>query len=350
MSFLTRPFLARSIITSGIQAVERLPLPDAMLRAAVASLISRNPLPAEPCAKADAQFADAMRKSPIAVHTADANRQHYELPAEFFQLVLGPRRKYSCCYYDGPDTTLADAELRSLDITMARAGLADGQRILELGCGWGSLSLEMAERFPNARITAVSNSHSQRRFIESQVRARGLANLDVVTANMADFRPTGRFDRIVSVEMLEHIANWPALFSRVAPALEADGSMLVHVFSHRARAYRFDHDDPTDWIARHFFTGGLMPSDGLMRQFSEHFAVEDEWRWSGSHYARTARDWLANFDNNEIDVSSALKAVYGADTPLWHRRWRLFFLAVEGLFGHSDGAEWGVKHYRLRRP
>lgn len=342
-------FLTNTLIAGGIHAVERLPLPDPVLRAAVASLVARNTLPSEPSAEADAEFAREMRQQPIALHTADANRQHYELPADFFRLVLGPRRKYSCCYYDTRETTLAEAELRALYITIERAGLAEGQRILELGCGWGSLSLTMAERFRTARITAVSNSHSQRRFIEAEARSRGLTNLEVLTANMTDFTPTGRYDRIVSVEMLEHIANWPALFSRVVPALEPDGRMLVHVFSHRSRAYRFDHNDPTDWIGRYFFTGGLMPSDGLMRQFSDLVAVEDEWRWAGSHYARTARDWLANFDRNDAQVLSVLRPVYGPETAVWHRRWRLFFLAVEGLFTHRDGTEWGVKHYRLRR-
>ncbi len=343
-------YIPLSIIIGAIHAVERLPLPDPVLRAAVATMVARNPLPPEPSSEADADFARAMRILPVAVHTDEANRQHYELPPEFFSLVLGPHRKYSCCYYDKPGTTLAEAELRALEITAERAGLADGQRILELGCGWGSLSLFMAERFPRATITAVSNSHGQRQFIEAEAARRGLGNLRVITADMTAFEPEGMFDRMVSVEMLEHIANWPALLARLTPHLTADGCMLVHVFSHRTRAYRFDHDDPTDWIAQHFFTGGLMPSDGLMRQFPDIVRVDEEWRWDGRHYARTARDWLANFHRNEAQTLAILRQVYGDATPLWHRRWRLFFLAVEGLFAHRDGAEWGVKHYRLRHP
>lgn len=341
-------YIPKFIIAGAIQAVEALPLPDTVLRAAVASMVARNPLPAEPSAAADAAFAEAMRRLPIAVHTADANRQHYELPPGFFGLVLGPRRKYSCCFYDNPDATLAEAEVRALEITCERAQLADGQRILELGCGWGSLSLYVAERFPHANVTAVSNSHGQRRFIETEANKRGLSNLTVITANMVDFCPDGEFDRIVSVEMFEHIANWAGLLSRLKPHLARDGSMFVHIFSHRTSPYRFDQCDPTDWIAQHFFTGGLMPSDGLMRQFSDLLIVDEEWRWNGSHYARTARHWLHNFDRHEASALSLLEPVYGADTALWHRRWRLFFLAVEGLFAHRGGEEWGVKHYRLR--
>jgi cyclopropane-fatty-acyl-phospholipid synthase len=244
--------------------------------------------------------------------------------------------------------TLDQAEARALEDTAAHADLADGQRILELGCGWGSLTLFMAERYPAAAITAVSNSHAQRRHIETEAAARGLTNITVVTADMNDFAPSALFDRVVSVEMFEHMANWRALLRRIASWLAPDGRVFVHVFAHRAQPYRFDHRDPADWIAQHFFTGGIMPSHGLMRQFPECFTVEQEWRWNGRHYQRTALDWLANFDAHRARINRILAETYGAEARVWERRWRLFFLATAGLFGHAGGEEWGVSHYRLR--
>lgn len=339
--------LPATLVAPAIRMVERTPLPDALLRRAISTLIETRTRPLQPSAERDKVFAESMKVRAIALHTDDANRQHYELPPEFFGLVLGPHRKYSCCFYESPSSTLAEAESAALEITGRRARLADGQRILELGCGWGSLSLWMAARYPNARITAVSNSHGQRRYIEQTAAARGLGNLTVITADMNRFEPQGSYDRVVSVEMFEHISNWPALLSRVRAALAPDGLMLVHVFSHRTLPYHFDHTDKTDWIAQHFFTGGIMPSDGLMHQFPELFRVVEDWRWSGEHYARTARHWLENYDRSEPQILAILRDVYGGDAKLWQRRWRLFFLATEGLFGHARGEEWGVKHYLL---
>jgi cyclopropane-fatty-acyl-phospholipid synthase len=232
-------------------------------------------------------------------------------------------------------------------VSATHAALGDGQRILELGCGWGSLSLWMARNYPAARITSVSNSHSQREYITGLARAHGLANLDVITADMNDFQPLGRFDRVVSVEMFEHMANWQSLLRCMRDCLEADGRMFMHVFSSKLAPYRFSADDKDDWIAQHYFTGGIMPSRGLIRQFPESFTVDAEWFWNGVHYARTAQDWLKNFDRNSDAIFAILKGVYGADARLWQRRWRLFFLATAGLFGHSSGEEWGVSHYRL---
>jgi len=232
--------------------------------------------------------------------------------------------------------------------TALHAELCDGQDVLELGCGWGSLSLWMAAHFPGSRITAVSNSSGQRCYIEHTANQRGLTNLRVVTADMNRFEPEGQFDRVVSVEMFEHMANWGALLARVRLWLRPAGKLFVHVFSHRAAPYRFDHGDQADWIAQHFFTGGIMPSHGLIRQFSHLFTVENEWRWSGSHYARTADDWLANYDRNADAITPILRDVYGEQAAVWRRRWRLFFLATSGLFGHDGGAAWGISHYKLR--
>lgn len=338
-----------SLIASAISVVERAPLPDSVLRMGVGYLVgrTRERLNTAPPAAGEA-FVREMTKFPIAIHTGEANAQHYEVPARFFELTLGPRRKYSCCYYDAPETTLAQAEERALEETALHAGLADGQAILELGCGWGSLSLFMAQKYPNARITAVSNSSSQRAFIEAQAARLGLANLSVITADMNDFTTSGRFDRIVSIEMFEHMSNWRPLLRRLHEWLATDGRVFIHIFTHRNQPYRFDHAEKADWIAQHFFTGGIMPSRQLIHGFPDLFTVEEEWLWSGVHYQRTALDWLRNFDARRDEIDAVLRETYGAEASLWRRRWRLFFLATEGLFGDSEGREWGVSHYRLR--
>jgi cyclopropane-fatty-acyl-phospholipid synthase len=332
-----------------IRAFEGAPLPDALRRAAVGFLVSgakRNLTNVS--GAADRAFALEMDARPIAEHVEAANDQHYELPAAFFERVLGPHLKYSSCLYPTGRESLGDAEAAALSETCAHADLKDGQTVLELGCGWGSLSLWMAQRYPRASITSVSNSASQRAFIEGRAKARGLTNLTVITCDMNRFEAeAARFDRIVSVEMFEHMANWRALLTRARTWLKPDGRLFLHVFSHKTTPYRFDRDDPADWIAQHFFTGGVMPSHDLIRQFGDLFAVEADWRWSGSHYARTAADWLANYDRHADEITAVLREVYGPDAKLWARRWRLFFLATEGLFGHDGGAEWGVSHYRL---
>jgi cyclopropane-fatty-acyl-phospholipid synthase len=331
------------------RAVERAPLPDVLTRLGVGYLVGRARRQLDAAGPDDRIFLREMERRPIALNTDEANQQHYELPAEFFGLVLGPRRKYSSCLYEGPRASLADAENRALAETCAHAGLADGQDILELGCGWGSLSLWMAEQYPAARVTAVSNSGSQRAYIEAEAQRRGLGQLRVITADMNHFEAgAGRFDRVVSVEMFEHMSNWRALLARARGWLKPDGRLFLHVFTHRSRPYSFEVADEADWIAQHFFTGGIMPSHGLIRQFPDLFAVEAEWRWSGDHYRRTAEHWLANYDRHGAEIAAILKAVYGNAWPIWRRRWRLFFLATAGLFGDQGGEVWGVSHYRLR--
>ena len=327
---------------------ESVPLPDVVTRAAINLMVGQTQrrLARSP-ADADSRFASAMAPYPIAVNTAEANAQHYEIPADFFNLVLGPQRKYSSCLYDNGIDTLAAAEERALQVTAEHAALADGQRILELGCGWGSLSLWMARQYPAARIVSVSNSHSQRAFIAGRAQAEGLSNLSVITADMNAFEPAGRFDRVVSVEMFEHMANWQPLLARLRDCLERDGAMFMHVFANKHASYRFTVENKDDWIAQHYFTGGIMPSRGLIRQFPDCFTVDAEWWWNGCHYERTARHWLENFDRNADAVLAVLERVYGRDAKLWQRRWRLFFLATMGLFGHAGGDEWGVSQYRL---
>ena len=336
-----------NISSLATSAAERFDIPDRLLRASISAMVAGTARKLARAPVDDAAFAAAQGALPVALHTASANAQHYELPAAFFGLCLGHSRKYSSCFYDRPDATLDVAEQTALAKTAAMADLADGQRILELGCGWGSLSLYMAARFPNADITAVSNSFSQRAYIEAQARARGLVNLRVFTADMNDFAPGTMFDRIVSVEMFEHIANWRTLLTRARGWLRPGGRLFIHVFTHNASAYRFDHESGADWIGRYFFTGGIMPSHSLIREYADIFTVEAEERWSGTHYERTALDWLENFDANRAEAETVMQATYGAAAVVWRRRWRLFFLAVAGLFGHADGSVWGVSQYRL---
>jgi cyclopropane-fatty-acyl-phospholipid synthase len=326
---------------------ERAPLPDGLTLSAIDWLCGRTRKQLERDPSDEAQFAAAMGDYPIAVHADAANRQHYEIPQEFFGLILGPRRKYSCCLYSSASTTLAEAEVLALEDTCAHADLADGQAILELGCGWGSLSLFMAQTYPAARIVSVSNSHSQRAYIEAQAVKHGLSNLTVITSDMNDFTIDQRFDRIVSVEMFEHMSNWRALLERARGWLRADGRLFLHVFTHKSRSYRFQHD-AGDWIGKYFFTGGIMPAHDLVHRFPDLFEVEQEWRWSGENYRRTAMDWLANFDAQSERIVPILRDVYGRDAGVWRKRWRLFFMATAGLWGHARGDEWGIGHYRMR--
>lgn len=338
-----------SLVARMTEFGERAPLPDILTRGAITALVARTDRRlADGSPQDDARFAEAMAAFPIASDTQAANDQHYELPSAFFGHILGARRKYSSCFYGSDTTSLDMAEEEALSRTIANAGLRDGQRILELGCGWGSLSLAMAERFPASQVIAVSNSASQRGYIEGRAAAMGLSNLTVLTADMNGFAPSGRFDRIVSVEMFEHMSNWRTLLERAKGWVEPDGRLFIHIFTYRGRPYRFETGDKGDWIAQHFFTGGIMPSERLIHQFQNLFTVEKEWHWSGTHYQRTADHWLENFDRNRAAIDPILTGVYGKHAALWRRRWRLFFLATSGLFGYRGGERWGVGHYRLR--
>jgi len=343
-----------SVTALGIEAVELGLVPDTLTRMAIRRLcrVRLRELRNEPGGKLDASrlaFLESMRSGPIALVPEKANQQHYELPPEFFAAVLGPRRKYSCCYFPSDRTTLSEAEDAALAVTCQRADIADGQQILELGCGWGSLSLWMAERFPNSRITAVSNSAPQRHFIEAEALSRGLTNLRVITCDMNSFSPGEQtFDRVVSVEMFEHMRNYDRLLKCIASWLRRDGKLFIHIFCHRSLSYPFDTDGAANWMGRHFFTGGIMPSVDLLNQFNHSLTVSQQYSWSGRHYQRTAEAWLANLDARREDVLPILAAVYGTNAARrWLNRWRMFFLAVAELFGFAGGDEWFVSHYVL---
>jgi cyclopropane-fatty-acyl-phospholipid synthase len=299
--------------------------------------------------KAVERWTRAMAASEVAIHPQFPNQQHYEVPPEFFEAVLGRNLKYSSALWTPNTATLDDAEAAMLDRTCRNACIGDGQRILDLGCGWGSLSLWLAERYPRAHVTAVSNSAPQREFVKERAAGRGLGNIEVLTADMNGFAPEGRFDRVVSVEMFEHMRNWNELLRRIHGWLVPDGRLFVHVFTHRLYAYPFDVDGDGDWMARHFFTGGMMPSDDLLPRVRGPFDVEGHWVMSGMHYARTAEAWYANLLARRERVMAALSSgLAPAEAERQYHRWRIFFLACAELFGFGGGAEWGVSHYVLR--
>lgn len=331
-------------------------MPDWVVRSAIRALL-RQRLRRERANAASASDHEhrlaTMRQGPVALTPAAANAQHYEVPAEFFAQVLGPHLKYSCCLWSGGAATLEDAERAMLRLTTERADIADGMRVLDLGCGWGSWALWAAEAYPNLHVTAVSNSAGQRSFIEQAARRRGLDNIAVLTADMNTFDPETTYDRIVSVEMFEHMRNYERLLSRIARWLRPSGKLFVHVFCHRQLSYFFEDGDDGDWMARHFFTGGMMPSADLLFQFEKEMEVEAHWEVDGREYQRTALAWLDNLDAHRAEVEAVLASTAGAGAGAARRdteRWRLFFLACAELFGYAAGQEWFVAHYLLHPP
>ncbi len=292
-------------------------------------------------------YAEDLGRRPIAENTAAANEQHYEVPTAFYQKCLGPRLKYSGCLYPTGHETLQEAEQAMLALYVERGQLADGQEILELGCGWGSLSLYLAERFPDAQITAVSNSNTQRDFIENEKQLRGLDNVRVVTADMNSFDVTERqFDRIVSIEMLEHMKNYRQLLANVSRWLKPDGKFFVHIFTHREFAYHFVPKDSSDWMARYFFTGGQMPAHDLLSCFQDDLRLSQDWKVSGTHYQRTAEHWLKNMDRHKTEIMMQFAETYGADQAVkWWAYWRIFFMSCSELWGFRNGEEWLISHY-----
>ncbi len=332
-------------------------VPDVVIRSAIRHLLKQrleeiHAGDTQAAAEAFSDFVGDMSEAPVAPLPEKANEQHYEVPAAFFRQTLGPHLKYSCGYWPEGVAELADAEARALAETCAHARLRDGQEILELGCGWGSLSLWMAQHYPTSRITAVSNSRSQREHIVAEATRRALENLQVVTCDMNDFQTTaGRFDRIVSVEMFEHMRNWPALYARIAGWLRPGGQFMKHIFVHRSTPYLFEDNGPGDWMSRHFFSGGIMPSDDLPLVFQRELQLVCRWRWDGTHYEKTANAWLARMDDQRDALWPVLQTTYGeAHAQTWWNRWRIFFMACAELFGHDEGQQWWVSHYLFEKP
>ena len=327
-------------------------VPDRVIRRGIRYLLKQrlkdiHATDIEAMADQQAQFIALMCAAPAALSPEKANEQHYEIPADFYLKVLGASLKYSCALWPKGVESLAEAEVAALKSTCEHARLEDGQSVLELGCGWGSLTLWMAAQYPGSRITAVSNSGSQRDYIEAQARERGLNNIEVITCDMNGFdAEVHRFDRVVSVEMFEHMRNWQLLYRRVACWLKPGGLFFKHIFVHRSVPYAFEDNDDNDWMSRHFFTGGMMPSDDLPLCFQADLNLVRRWRWDGRHYERTANAWLANMDLSRDALMPVFESVYGEESAsMWWMRWRLFFMACAELFGQNQGQEWFVSHY-----
>lgn len=336
-----------------IELAERGLIPDPLLRQGIRRLCAQRLRDehAGDIERVDARarlLLGKLRESPIAIETDAANTQHYEVPARLFELCLGPRLKYSSCYYPTGNESLAQAEDAMLRLYAERALLADGQHILELGCGWGSLTLWMAGQYPLARITGVSNSSSQREHIMAQARARGLGNIEILTRDVNTLALDERFDRIVSIEMFEHVRNHARLLQRIAGWLADDGLLFVHIFCHRTLLYPFDDEGEGDWMARHFFTGGLMPAADTLPQLQDDLVLQRRWLLSGRHYQRSAEHWLQNQDAHREEVLQVLAGTYGDEQAArWSQRWRMFWMSCAELFGYDDGNQWGVAHYRF---
>lgn len=342
--------VSESLLAAGIGAAESGMAPDWLLRLAARRFCGRRLRAASRTwsPRSLAGWKGRLSDGPIAPEPGSANRQHYEVPTDFFLGVLGPRLKYSCCFWPAGATTLAQAETAALEAYRRRAGIRDGMRVLDLGCGWGSLALWLAETCPGTQVTAVSNSASQQAYIQSRARVLGLGNVEAIAADVNSFEPGRRFDRVVSVEMFEHLRNYRALLARIRSWLEPDGRLFVHVFAHREFTYGFEPGGAGDWVARHFFSGGLMPGRDLLGCFDEDFRLEREWWWSGRHYQLTAEAWLARMDAGREELLPVLARTYGpAEAGRWYNRWRLFFMACAEQWGYAGGSEWGVGHYLL---
>ena len=344
-----------SMIKQLIHLTEKGLLPDYFIRAGIryllskrlTSLISAN---AEVNQERKQEFIAAMDNAPIALVPDLANAQHYEIPAAFYDLCLGKHKKYSSCYWNKSTQTLGGAEALALKKTCTHARLADGQKVLELGCGWGSLTLWMASNYPNASITAVSNSASQKKYILAQAKKRKLKNVEVITCDMNDFHLNQKFDRVVSVEMIEHMRNHRQLFKKIEQWLNNDGLFFMHIFVHQSQPYLFEVVDDDDWMSKYFFSGGMMPSEDLPLFFQDELSIVKQWTWSGVHYEKTANAWLNNLDSNRAAAITTLATIYGAaEAKRWLQRWRIFFMACAELWGYNNGNEWRVAHYLFKK-
>ena len=344
------------MITLLILLAEKGLLPDAIIRLGIRRLCRQRLVDASNINETlmeqeHAAWIDVLKESPIALVPEKANEQHYEVPPRLFELVLGDRLKYSSGLWPEGVSSLDESEVAMLKLTTDRAGLVDGQEVLELGCGWGSLTLYMAECFPKSKITAVSNSNDQRQFIETRCEERNLKNVEIITADMNDFETAKLFDRVVSIEMFEHMRNYEKLLGRVNVWLKNKGKLFVHIFSHQKIAYPFEDNDDADWMAREFFSGGQMPSHRLLMSFPGQMKIEKDWRVSGTHYEKTSLAWLQKMDKNKAEVLELFKKTYGeSDANSWFQRWRIFFMSCEVLFGFNRGSEWGVSHYLFEKP
>lgn len=346
-----------SVVKLVVRGIDKGLVPDPIIRFGIRNLLKQRLKDMnEQDSKSGGKFinthANLLRESPLAIMTKQANEQHYEVPTEYYELCLGQHKKYSSCYWDDTTSTLEQAEQKALDISIERAEIKDGMRILELGCGWGSLSLELARRFPNSSVTVVSNSTTQKQFIDNKAKERGFKNLTVLTRDLGKEENYNfgdeKFDRVMSIEMMEHLRNYEKFFSLVSKSMKPDAKMFIHIFTHKTTPYYFETEGEDNWMGKYFFSGGQMPARDLFDQFNKHLNVSQKWDWNGTHYQKTLEAWLKKMDQNEDQVRVLFKQAYGAENvELWVNRWRVFYMACSELFGFNGGKEWAVTHYLL---
>lgn len=346
------------MISQFIKAMEKGVVPDSAIRFGIRQLCKRrleelNTGSIEQDETNRQLYVEGLRAGPLAIHTKDANTQHYEIPKDFFLNCLGKNLKYSSSYWDDKTLTLDQAEDLALKITIERAQIVDGHNILELGCGWGSLTLEMAKRFPNSKIVAISNSSSQKLYIDQQAKERNLKNIMVLTRDISLLESLAvelpSFDRVVSVEMFEHFKNYEILLNKISQVLAPEGKLFIHIFTHKKYAYPFETEGDDNWMGKYFFTGGQMPSHDLLMSFQKDLYLEKSWIWDGTHYEKSSNAWLDNMDKNKENILKTFESTYGNDSLIWFQRWRIFYMACAELFGYNKGQEWGVSHYLFKK-
>tara|TARA_B100001057_G_scaffold72438_2_gene66689 strand:+ start:354 stop:1403 length:1050 start_codon:yes stop_codon:yes gene_type:complete len=344
-----------AIMAKSIDLVESGLIPDIVIRAGIRKLLNSklkkiHSEDLEWAANVTNDFVEMMNSSPIALLTDTANEQHYEVPADFYPFVMGDHLKYSCCEYSNGVSSLSEAESQALKTTTERAGIEDGMKVLDLGCGWGSLSLWIAEKFPNSQVTSVSNSSLQADYINKQAKDRSLSNINVITCDMNTFDTEDNFDKVVSIEMFEHMRNYEELYRRINNWLRPGGNFFMHIFCHKTTPYEYQDEEESDWMSRHFFSGGIMPSADLPLRFTKDLNIVNSWYWNGKHYAKTCNAWLKNMDKNIVEIKKVIEDCYeGIDIPLWCQRRRVFFMACAELFDYNDGNEWFVGHYLFQK-
>ena len=342
------------MISKLIELAEKGIIPDYFIRQGIVRncenrLNNENVSNTEKVSSKKQSWIQQMKESPIALVPEKANEQHYEVPPAFFEKVLGKHLKYSSGYWPDGVNSLDESEESMLELSFERAQLADGDSILELGCGWGSLTCYMASKLPNSKITAVSNSKDQKEHILNRCKNQGLDNIEVITADMNDFETESKYDRVVSIEMFEHMRNYKKLLSKISSWLNDEGKLFIHIFTHQSVVYPFENQGEADWMAREFFSGGMMPSHDLLLHFQDDLIIEDVWRMSGTHYEKTSLAWVNKMDANKDIVMKIFSETYGDDAKLWFQRWRIFFMSCEKLFGYNNGSDWGVSHYRFSK-
>ncbi len=338
-----------------LTAIEKGWIPDPIIRLGIRKLIQQRiqediPQTVDRAQAKTWEHVQALKNSAIAIETKKANEQHYELPPEFFKLCLGNRRKYSACVWTDTTQDLNQAEINSLEQIVERLQVQDGHKILELGCGWGSLTLFMAEKFPKSPITAVSNSAPQRLHIQSECQKRGLTNVNIITADINQLKLAESFDRVVSIEMFEHMRNYQALFEKVSSWMNSGALLFIHIFTHKSVPYFFETDGDHNWMGRYFFSGGQMPSNDLLLYFAAGLEPVGHWTLDGTHYAKTSEAWLVNMDRNRAEILKIFATTYPGQVTLWWNRWRIFYLSVAELFNYRNGQEWCVTHHLFKKP